>query len=192
MLFRSGASLDALRWWMTVGYDAIRVAPDRRSFEFTGRSIRCQAENQLVKADGTRQATGKANGANAQFAQLFTEHLPQLAEKDIVFADLQNIFDLALASAMINTMDLDRQAGWQPAVFTTSDNFQTQSVDVPQELMTAAASRVYRDGTILIQVAGGVKVDLRDVVGNPQNFTTTSEVSAQARNANPVGQTGRW
>ena len=189
---RRGASLDALRWWMTVGYDAIRVAPDRRSFEFTGRSIRCQAENQLVKADGTRQATGKADGANAQFAQLFTEHLPQLAEKDIVFADLQNIFDLALASAMINTMDLDRQAGWQPAVFTTSDNFQTQSVDVPQELMTAAASRVYRDGTILIQVAGGVKVDLRDVVGNPQNFTTTPEVSAQARNANPVGQTGRW
>ena len=97
-----------------------------------------------------------------------------------------------LASAMINTMDLDRQVGWQPAVFTTSDNFQTQSVDVPQELMTAAASRVYRDGTILIQVAGGVKVDLRDVVGNPQNFTTTPEVSAQARNANPVGQTGRW
>lgn len=189
---RRGAAMDALRWWMTVGYDAIRVAPDRRAFEFTGRSIRCQAENQLVNADGSREATGKADSANAQFARLFTEHLPQLAEKDMVFADLQNIFDLALASALINTMDLDRQAGWQPAVFTTTSSFETQPVEVPEKLMTAAASRVYRDGSIVVQVAGGIKVDLREVIGNPQSFTTAPEVSSQARNASPVGQTGRW
>jgi hypothetical protein len=189
---RRGAAMDALRWWMTVGYDAIRVAPDRRAFEFTGRSVRCQSENQLVKVDGSREATGKADSANAEFARLFTEHLPQLAEKDVVFADLQNIFDLALASAMINTMDLDRQAGWQPAVFTTAGGFETQPVEVPRELMTAAASRVYRDGSIVVQVAGGIKVDLREVISNPQSFTTAPEVSSQARNASPVGQTGRW
>ncbi|MEI7702807.1 MAG: DUF1598 domain-containing protein, partial [Planctomycetia bacterium] len=134
---RNGATMDALRWWMTVGYDAIHVSPDRRAFEFTGRSIRCQSENQLVDSDGTRKATGKADGANAEFARLFTENLPELAEKDAVFADLQNIFDLALATAIVNSLDLQRQAGWKPEVFAAGSQFETQTVDVPKELMTA-------------------------------------------------------
>ena len=50
---RRGSSMDALRWWMTVGYDAIYVAPNQQAFEFSGRSIRCLSENQIVKPDGT-------------------------------------------------------------------------------------------------------------------------------------------
>lgn len=189
---RSGSAMDALRWWMTVGYDAIHVSPDRKAFEFTGRSIRCQSENQLVEKDGTRKATGKADGANAEFARLFTENLPDLAEKDTVFADLQNIFDLALATAIVNSLDLQRQAGWKPEVFTAGSQFETQSVEVPKELMTAANSRVYRGGSIVIQVAGGIRVDLRDVVSNPENFEVTPDVSTRALNADPRGQSGRW
>ncbi|MGV2341917.1 MAG UNVERIFIED_CONTAM: hypothetical protein LVR18_50785 [Planctomycetaceae bacterium] len=91
---------------MTVGYDAIQMSPDQSAFEFTGRSVRCLSENQFVDNDGTRKSTGKVDGANAEFARLFTENLPALAEQDPVFADLQNIFDLALATTLISTMDL--------------------------------------------------------------------------------------
>ncbi len=189
---RSGSAMDALRWWMTVGYDAIHVSPDRKAFEFTGRSIRCQSENQLVENDGTRRATGKADSANAEFARLFTENLPELAEKDAVFADLQNIFDMALATAIVNSLDLQRQAGWKPEVFTAGSQFETQSVEVPQELMTAANSRVYRGGSIVVQVAGGIRVDLRDVVSNPASFEVTPEMSNRALTADPRGQSGRW
>ncbi|MEI7701381.1 MAG: hypothetical protein WCK86_16395, partial [Planctomycetia bacterium] len=57
---------------------------------------------------------------------------------------------------------------------------------------TAANSRVYRGGSIVVQVAGGIRVDLRDVVSNPANFEVTPEVSARALNADPRGQSGRW
>jgi len=189
---RNGAAMDALRWWMTVGYDAIQMSPDQSAFEFTGRSVRCLSENQFVENDGTRRSTGKVDGANAEFARLFTENLPALAEQDAVFADLQNIFDLALATTLISTMDLQHRAGWKPEVFRANSEFPTASVEVPAELMTAAASRVYKGGTIIVQVAGGVRVDVRDIVNNPETFQVTPEINSDARNANPVGQSGRW
>jgi hypothetical protein len=189
---RSGAAMDALRWWMTVGYEAIQMSPDQTAFEFTGRSVRCQSENQFVEADGTRKSVGKVDGANAEFAKLFTEHLPQLAEKDAVFADLQNVFDLALATTLISTMDLQQRAGWKSEVFVADSNFPTASVEVPKELMTAAASRVYRGGSIIVQVAGGVRVDVREIVDNPESFKVVPAVTAAAKKANPIGQSGRW
>ncbi|MFM7056390.1 MAG: DUF1598 domain-containing protein [Planctomycetota bacterium] len=189
---RNGAAMDALRWWMTVGYDAIQMSPDQSAFEFTGRSIRCLSENQLVETDGTRRSTGKVDGANAEFARLFTENLPALAEQDAVFADLQNIFDLALATTMISTMELQHRADWKPEVFRADSTFPTASVDVPKELMTAASSRVWKGGSIIVQVAGGVRVDVRDVVANPDSFEVSADVVNSARNASPVGQSGSW
>lgn len=189
---RRGSAMDALRWWMTVGYDAIQVSPNGLSYEFSGRAIRCQSENQIVGNDGVRKSTGQADGANAEFAQLFTEHLPELAQQDVAFADLQNIFDLALATTIVNSMGLQRQAGWQPEVFTVGSDFETKSVDVPEELMTAANFKTYRGGEIMIQVAGGVRADLKSVVSDPKNFEISPEVAKAAKNASPVGQGSRW
>lgn len=189
---RKGSAMDALRWWMTVGYDSIQVSPDRQSFEFNGQEVQCQSENQLVTADGTRQATGKADDANTEFARLFTEHLPELSSQDVVFADLQNVFDLGLATALVHTMGLNREIGWQPEVLGVSGSYSPAPVEVPTELMTAASSRVYNGRDIVIQVAGGVRGDLRSVVRNPDNFEVSAEVVKKAIESSPVGQSGRW
>ncbi|MFN9717115.1 MAG: DUF1598 domain-containing protein [Planctomycetota bacterium] len=189
---RRGSSMDALRWWMTVGYESIQMSADQESFEFTGREVQCQAENQIIGQDGSRSGTGKADGANAQFAELFTEHLPELAAQDVVFADLQNVFDLGLATALIHSMNLDDKAGWQSEVLLTESFYVPEKVEVPRELMTAASSRVYRTGEIVVQVAGGVRVDLRDVVQDGDSFEVSPEVVRNAVRANPIGQHGRW
>ncbi|MCA9038542.1 MAG: DUF1598 domain-containing protein, partial [Planctomycetaceae bacterium] len=162
---RGSGSMDALRWWMTVGYDAIRVAPNGQAFELTGRTVKCLSENQMVKADGQREATGKADRANREFAELFTKHLPELAKQDAAFADLQNIFDLALVSALMNTNHAaERTTGWSATTFAADGDYAPATVDVPDELMTAAACKVYSGGDVVIQVAGGVRGDLTSIV----------------------------
>ena len=103
---QKGASMDALRWWMAVGYDSVQVSEDGRVFGFDGCPVACLAEDQLVTAGGQRQGLGKATKANAKFAELFTKHLPALAEADPVFADLENIFDLALVASLIHDRGL--------------------------------------------------------------------------------------
>ncbi|MBL8816830.1 MAG: DUF1598 domain-containing protein [Planctomyces sp.] len=190
---RQGGSTEALRWWMTVGYDSIEVSADKTAFEFNGRAVQCQSENQILKADGEREATGRADRPNAEFARLFTEHLPALAAEDMVFADLQNIFDLALVSALLDSNRIHRGANWKPETFSSTGDFATAQVDVPKELMTAAASRVYSGGDVVIQVAGGVRGDLKSVVRDGKVFVTSEDVEADALKANPIGHdASRW
>lgn len=190
---RGAGSMDALRWWMTVGYDAIRVSPDSLAYELTGRNVQCLSENQLVKADGGRESTGQADRANAEFAQLFTQHLPELAEQDVVFADLQNVFDLALVSALLNSNGVAQAAGYRATTFAASGEYLPAAVEVPRELMTAAECRVFKGGDVVIQVAGGVRGDLLQIVRDEKNFVSAEEVAADAVKSHPAGHSSnRW
>lgn len=190
---KGSGSMDALRWWMTVGYDAIRMSPDQTAYELTGRSINCLSENQLVRADGSREATGRADRANAEFARLFAEHLPELAQRDVVFADLQNVFDLALVSALVNSHGLATSVGYRPTTFSHTGDYAAASVAVPSELMTAAECRVYKGGDVVIQVAGGVRGDLLNVVRDADNFVVAEDLRQEAIKAHPAGHRGdRW
>ncbi len=190
---RGSGSMDALRWWMAVGYDAINMSPDGQVFEFSGNSVRCLSENQIVGNNGTRQSTGKADRANTKFAELFTKHLPTLADQDPVFADLENVFDLAMVSALVHSQGLAHQIGWEPVAFGRHGGFTTQPVEVPNELMTAAAHRVYDGGSVVVQVAGGVRVDVSEFANDKSHIRTVNELTDRSSKATPVGQqNARW
>src|SRR6185369_10696734 len=53
--------LDALRWWLTMKYDAILHSPDQQVYEIRGSSVLVKSEDQQVNPDGTRNHTGKAS-----------------------------------------------------------------------------------------------------------------------------------
>lgn len=189
---RGSTSMDALRWWMAVGYDAVKSSSDSTVFEFTGNPIQCLSEDQIVGQDGKRIATGSAKGANAKFANLFTQHLPELAEQDLVFAELENIFDLAMVAALIKNQNLDQRTGWAAHAFAPN-GFRTASVDVPQELMSAANFQVYNGRSVVVQVAGGVRADVSELLNNRSKLVVDGELDGRERSASPVGQqSGRW
>ncbi|MDG1897603.1 MAG: DUF1598 domain-containing protein [Fuerstiella sp.] len=190
---RGSSSMDALRWWMSVGYDAIRMSPDGKAFEFSGNSVECLSENQFVHDNGDRTGTGKASRANTKFAELFTKHLPDLAAQDPVFADLENILDLAMVSALIHERGLGLRAGWTPDVFAANGDYRTRSVEVPQELMTAAEFRVFDGRSVVVQVAGGVRVDVADLISDKDRLQSAGELASRSDAATPIGQQqNRW
>ncbi|MFK7820008.1 MAG: DUF1598 domain-containing protein [Planctomycetaceae bacterium] len=157
-------SIDALRWWLTMKYDAILHNEDRTAFEFKGSSVLCQSENQLVTEQGKRIATGKAEPINRQFAELFTKHYEQLAARDLAFADLQNVFDLALVAALIFDERLDAQIGWDRGSFATNGSFQTVAYEAPRQVESVVNHKRMKNGEYVIQVAGGVSGDMMSVV----------------------------
>ncbi|MCH2213174.1 MAG: DUF1598 domain-containing protein [Fuerstiella sp.] len=181
---RGSGSMDALRWWLAAGYDAIRMDTSGNGFEFTGDSVRCLSEDQIVNTDGSRRATGKARGANARFAQLFTEHFSALARIDPVFADLQNVFDLAMVSALLNSQGTASLANLESDAFLAATGRQ---VDVPSELMTSAAHRVFSGRHVVVQVAGGVRADVRSVVRDADRYQHSAELSNTLTDASPIG-----
>ncbi len=181
---RGSGSMDALRWWLAVGYEAIRMSASGNAFEFSGDAVRCLAEDQIVNADGSRDATGKAHGANARFAQLFTQHFSELAEADSIFADLQNVFGLAMVSALLNSQGMAQAAHLDSEAFSA---VVAEPVDVPTQLMTSAAHRIFSGRHVVVQVAGGVRVDATSVVCDTDRFQESARLSKTATDASRIG-----
>ena len=186
-------TMDALRWWLTMKYDAVSHSSDKTVFEIHGSSVLCQSENQFLTADGKHVPTGQSEATNRAFAQNFTANYEKLASRDPVFADMQNIFDLALVSALIQHEKLNNKAGWDLGVFTPRGEYATAHYAVPKEIDSVVNHRVYNGRDIVVQVAGGVRGDVMSVVKDPKLNHEAPRLGSIAQTAKaPELPAGRW
>ncbi|MBW3542224.1 MAG: DUF1598 domain-containing protein [Planctomycetes bacterium] len=185
--------LDALRWWLTMKYEAVLHSAERDVFQIVGASVLCQSENELVDATGQRIHTGKADATNQQFAQNFTNNYAELARRDLVFADLQNIFDLALAAAILHREQAANRSGWTGGVFAAGGPYQPATYDPVATVMTAVNHRVYGGKDIIVQVAGGVRADLASVLADRKIYREGRRLEPVAQRARPANlPENRW
>lgn len=197
LLPKTGESLSSttvgLRWWMQMKYDAVLHSADRNTFEVQGSSVQCLSENEKITADGQRIHTGKANPTNMLFAQEFTNKYAQLAQEDIVFADLQNVMDLSLVAALIRHERLDERSNWDLGVFAADGEYQPARYARPQTVPSVAALRAYKGGEVAHQVAGGVRADLMAVVKDQNVVRMAPRLDGvSARGKAPELPHGRW
>jgi hypothetical protein len=189
----AGSSLDALRWWLTMKYEQVLHADDHNSFEIRGSSVLCQSENQFLKDTGERVQTGKSEPLNQLFASKFTEQYTELAANDHIFADMQNVFDLALVAALIRHERLDERIDWDRGAFGADGLYQPASYAVPQECDSVVNYRVYNGKDVVVQVAGGVRGDLLSVVTDEQLRQSSPRLGNVADDAKaPELPAGRW
>ena len=191
---QKSGKLDALRWWLTMKYDSVLHTPSRNGYEFVGSSVLCQSENQFLNAQAKQVQTGKSEGANRVFAESFTAHYEQLAAQDIVFADLKNVFDLALVAAILHNEGAAREVGWNYGVFANSGSYLTQQYNAPMEVDSVVNHRVFNGRDIVVQVAGGVRVDLQKVTDNPNVFREGQRMESSVASARAASDTAprRW
>ena len=116
------------------------------------------SENELLTALGQRVHTGKSEPLNADFAQRFTTHFEAMTQKYPVYADLQNIFDLALLSALIRSEGLADQVGWHMTCFLDEQQYQVPLGPAPQNVESVVNHRVINGRHIVAGVSGGVLV----------------------------------
>ncbi|MBI3839095.1 MAG: DUF1598 domain-containing protein [Planctomycetia bacterium] len=152
-------ALDVLRWWFTLKYDAVHATDQRDAFELRGSGVQVMSENELVTSLGQQVHTGKSEPLNQEFAQRFTQHFAALAQKYPVYADLQNIFDLALVTALINSEHLADRVGWHMTCFGDPEQYQVQLGPAPQSVETIINHRVVNQTHIIVGVSGGVRVE---------------------------------
>ncbi|MSR56073.1 MAG: DUF1598 domain-containing protein [Planctomycetaceae bacterium] len=181
-----GASLEALRWWMTMKYDAILHSPDRNAFEFQGSSVLVQSENQFVNAHGQHVPTGVSEPINRRFAENFTEHYADLAQRDPVFADMRNIFDLALVAVLCRVERVCERLDWNLGAFAPNGAFVPAAVYAPREVESVINHRVYNGKDIVVQVAGGVQVDLTAIARDENLAKEDADLSQAASRAQPA------
>lgn len=187
----SGNSMQ--RWWFAPYYEAIHAADDGTAFQITGQRVQLLGQEEKVSAGGGRSDFAFTRASTQKFAQLFTEHYPELAQNSPVFAQLQNLFDLAVVSALLQKAGVPQRIGWRGDELL--DRAEVESYRVPLQVPSAAMTRPARGGTML-GLIGGVTLDPAMVV---QHLVTRGTPQAEAarqlrvRSLAPAGSdAGQW
>jgi hypothetical protein len=163
---RPGAPLppmNVLRWWFTLNYDSLRATEERDAFELRGPGVKVLSENELLDERGERIHTGKSDELNSRFAQSFTKRFEALSAKYPVYADLRNIFDLALVAAVVRSHALSEQADWHLTHFGADGGYQPELGIAPKQVESIINHRVLSGNRIVAGVSGGVTVDARQL-----------------------------
>jgi hypothetical protein len=158
---KNHSALRLLRWWFTVEYDALLTTENHDVYELRGQGLRLQGENEFLAADGKRTATGAADEFNQEFADRFTKHFPSLAQKYPIYAELQNLFDLALVAAVLKNDRVVERCGWEARGLRDPDVLALERRHVPATVDSVVNSREITPTIVMAAAAGGVSVDLR-------------------------------
>jgi hypothetical protein len=151
--------LDVLRWWFTMNYAALVTDADRHVFELRGQGVKVLSENELLAANGQRVHTGQSNDKNQEFAASFTKHFAALSAKHPVYAELQNIFDLALVSSLLQSEQSPLDRALVAGLFSDVETLTLPAGTVPREVDTVLNHRVVNQTQIIAAVSGGVSVE---------------------------------
>ena len=166
--------LKLVRWWFTLNYDAVQATPDRAAFAIHGQGVQLQSENEVLAAQGRRVATGGADEMNERFAKSFTKNFPALAAKYPIYAELQNVFDLALAASLITSEKLGDKVNWHMSGLRDDSQYHVALGAAPQVVESVVRHRADGKGSVLVQVSGGVKVDTTQLVSGDKIETAES------------------
>jgi hypothetical protein len=139
------------------------AAEDRLAFAVRGQGVKVESENERLTAEGKRIHTGESEDWNREFARSFTQHFAELCREYPIYAELRNLFDLALAAAVIREEDLAGKVGWHITCFGDPNGYHVPLAAAPKTVESVINHRIVNRTQIIAGVSGGVRVDPSDV-----------------------------
>jgi hypothetical protein len=188
----SPPAMSVLRWWFALKYDAIARSEARDAFELVGQGVRVLSENELLAEKGQRVHTGASDPLNRQFAESFTAHFADLAAKYPVYGELRNIFDLAMAVALIQTEGLAEHVGWKPTLLANDEKLRLPHGNTPREVETVVNHRVMNQRLVIAGVSGGVMVAPGDVLRDARANDSSGKVAERGKTLPKDMASGAW
>ncbi len=178
--------MSVLRWWVTLNYEGVRTTTDRDAYQFDGPGVRVLSENEMLTQKGERIHTGKSDLLNAEFAHSFTKHFDTLAKKYPVYAELRNVFDLALVCGIMRSEDLPTQVNWHMTHFGDANAYQVSLGPAPRAVESIINAVDVSKKRFVVGVSGGVSVDTAQLVSAQSVKTDTyGRMDAQHHAAAP-------
>lgn len=153
------------RWWFEAKYDAILETPDHLAFELVGQGVEVVSAPAIPGQEDA--ATKQASSPEAEeFARLFTRHFSAVAEKQPIFAELQNLIALAVVAELIaeKQRQPERDSHWKPTHFLDAKACPLREYRVPKHVPSLANYRLIRNRHWLISISGGVKISPEDLI----------------------------
>lgn len=148
-----------LRWWFAMPESTVEASDDHDAFALPPRCICVMSENEMLAARGARVHTGQSDALNKQFAESFTKEFSALSAKYPVYGELERVFELALALAVIEREGLAEKVGWSPSLLLDANRLRLPHAPAPKAVETVINHRVIGGRQIIAGVSGGVWLD---------------------------------
>lgn len=156
--------MTVLRWWFTLNYVGVRTTANRHAFQLEGPGVKVLSENEMLTQTGERIHTGESSPLNVKFARDFTRCFTTLAEKYPIYAELRNIFDLALICGIIRSEDLAAQVDWHMTHFGVGGAYRVALGRAPRAVESVINAVDVSRERFLVGVSGGVSIDTNRLV----------------------------
>jgi hypothetical protein len=169
------------RWWMACNYEPLARSEDKLAWELRGPGVKAMTEDELIAADGTFQGTGRADPIAKQWADDMTDHYEELAEKEVVFAELRNVMDMCVVAALIEKEDLAGLAGASgfPLLTGTQGRLAPEKGATPQTVSTKC-SYLKIGRNYVITASGGVQIESWEVASKSKVDANVKRVHSKA------------
>ncbi len=146
------------RWWFTPDYDCVRVSDDRLAMQLLGQGVQLQTEDKVIGPDGSlMDRAGQPSRASELFTQAFTKKYVEISDRLPVYAQMRNLFDMAVAAAFMRQQDYYRQAGWDARILRDETALPTATLPTPKKVQ-CVVNAVWRGNRLLSPAGGGVSV----------------------------------
>ncbi|MGC3968381.1 MAG: DUF1598 domain-containing protein [Pirellulales bacterium] len=170
-----GISAIAPRWWLVPSYQPVLVDDEGLAFQIRSSGVKCLTEDTVFAADGSKTQAGKSSPAAQKWADMMTNKYPQLAEKEPVFAELQNMMDLAVVGALIFKENLAQKAGYSMPLLLNSQELPNQVYQAVKHT-DSVASLMQKGSNWVISASGGVQIDSWKLAGQKQTEAKLAEL----------------
>jgi hypothetical protein len=179
------------RWWLACNYEPLVRSADKLAWQLRGQGVKAMTEDEFVQADGSVQGTGREDPVAKQWADNMTARYQQLAEKDLVFAQLRNLMDLCIVAALIQHEDLCGLAGGIsfPLLTRPADNNGAEAWNAPKAVPTQCSfTKIGRN--YVVTASGGVQIDSWAVASRSEVHPALGQVLTKA--AKPADSSWWW
>jgi len=188
MVGRSGNTLQ--RWWFTPLYEPFQTSDEKDVFRFAGPRAQLLSQDELADAGGHRSAAPFTKVSTQRFSSQFTERFEELAAVSPVFAELQNLFDLAVLAALLEHEQLAQRVGWNQATFLNAAQIPLAAGPIPKQVASVFNAR--RTSTLVTAlIAGGVEVNGATVLKHAPPEINPSLSDSRTSSA-PPGDKPHW
>jgi hypothetical protein len=188
-------AMSVLRWWFSMPKSTVAATAERDAFAMPDKCVQVLSENEMLAAQGQRVHTGQSDDLNKQFAASFTKEFAALADKYPVYGELERVFELALALALVEREGLPEKVGWTPTLLVDEKRLRLPKVPSPKTVETVINHRVIGGRHIIAGISGGVRID---GVKSLRVTSATADSAGKLANAkklptvNPAGQGITW
>ena len=135
------------------------------------------------------------NRALRRLANRSPKKFSELAVKMPVFGELQNLFDLAVLTALMRREEMPKKANWQPNLFLDETRAPVLRGPVPKQTKTMMNTKNTNKGLVIGLLNGGVIIDSQKIVSSTDTSTqAAAEVSSRRSKSTPAAdmEAKRW